>query len=1209
MSETLGQFGHVFGFEMKYRLRQPAVYVFSALFFFLTFVATSSDSVQIGGGIGNVARNAPFIIAKTINSMGLFSVILMAILMSTVVSRDRDLGVREILYSTPLKKGPLLLGRFTATVVLGIISASFAALGLMAASLMPYQTAEHIQAFSALPYLYATFVLVVPGCLLAGALFFSVSVLTGRAMAVYVAMIAFFALYGFAFSFLGDLQNESLAVLLDPFGLASLDLQTRYWTIVERNTLLPPLTGAVLMNRVLWLGGAGLLLAVAFVRFRMELGSAKAGASAAADSESRESRGSGALNAAGRVVAAVAPTFNARTTLEQWLSLARLETRTLLRSLPFIVLMLFGLFNLVGNLSSELNGRFLYPVTHRMLNVINGVFDIFLMMVIVFYSAELVWREKKHRFHEIQGSLPVPSWIFMTSKFAALTVIIVVSQALAMGLTMGYQLSKGFHHLEPGLYLRGLFVLSFSEWVLLAVIAVFTQVIGRQRYLGFFLMLMYFLYNSFGPTMGLEHRLFFYNSTPSVIYSDMNGYGHFADASLWFKVLWGMAAVVMMTLAVRLWPRGSEDSLRPALRNLPSRWRPIHSAIVVAAGAGFLACGAFIYYNTNILNDFDPSDDDLQVQADYERRFKAYQENPSPRVTAVVAEVDFYPEQRRVDIRGAFDLVNKSEQAVEELYLNINPMQDVRSLALDDGRTLGEPVERDRATGFRVYRLDEALAPGRTVTLSFDLGADIDGFVNNGANAEIVANGSFIDNLSYFPRIGYLTDLEPTVPTDRRKHGLDPEWSMPSADDPDNLTTSFISDADHISFEAVVSTCADQTAVAPGRLQSQWERDGRRYFSYRVDEPIMNFYAFLSGRYEVAREQWRGVDLEVFYHEDHAVNVPRMLESMRASLDYCSSAFSPYPYGQLRIVEFPRYRRFAQAFPGTVPFSESADFITDLRDADSIDMVFYITAHEIAHQWWGHQLIPAYVPGYGMITESLAQYTALMVMEKDLGSLRVRKFLQHELLNYLRGRGHERDEELPLSCEEGQPYIHYCKGSLAFYALRDYLGEDVVNGALQEFLLAHLDQGPPYATAPELLTCLRDRTPAGYGYLIEDLFETITLYDNRTESATCEPTADGRFRVVLDYVSHKFHADGQGVEREVPHRDWIELGVYAVGADGKDIELCREKRRLETGKGRLEVVVDQEPNRAGIDPRHLLIDRVVGDNSRAVRPAGRPLEG
>lgn len=78
-------------------------------------------------------------------------------------------------------------------------------------------------------------------------------------------------------------------------------------------------------------------------------------------------------------------------------------------------------------------------------------------------------------------------------------------------------------------------------------------------------------------------------------------------------------------------------------------------------------------------------------------------------------------------------------------------------------------------------------------------------------------------------------------------------------------------------------------------------------------------------------------------------------------------------------------------------------------------------------------------------------------------------------------------------------------------------------------------------------------------------------------------------------------ADGDGVETEVPHRDWIELGVFGVDEDGQEMELCREKRLLSTGEGRFEIIVDQEPKRAGIDPRNLLVDRVVDDNLKPVR--------
>ena len=131
-----------------------------------------------------------------------------------------------------------------------------------------------------------------------------------------------------------------------------------------------------------------------------------------------------------------------------------------------------------------------------------------------------------------------------------------------------------------------------------------------------------------------------------------------------------------------------------------------------------------------------------------------------------------------------------------------------------------------------------------------------------------------------------------------------------------------------------------------------------------------------------------------------------------------------------------------------MPFSESIGFIADLRDPDDIDYVFYVTAHELGHQWWAHQVIGAFVQGVTMLDETFAQYSALMVQEKEYGPAQMHKFLKYELDRYLSGRGGEVVEELPLALNENQDYIHYRKGSVVMYALKDYLGEDVVDKVL-----------------------------------------------------------------------------------------------------------------------------------------------------------------
>src|SRR5271168_4974342 len=212
-----------------------------------------------------------------------------------------------------------------------------------------------------------------------------------------------------------------------------------------------------------------------------------------------------------------------------------------------------------------------------------------------------------------------------------------------------------------------------------------------------------------------------------------------------------------------------------------------------------------------------------------------------------------------------------------------------------------------------------------------------------------------------------------------------------------------------------ISTTPDQIALAPGYLEKEWTANGRRYFHYRMDRPTLDFFSFQSARYAVKRDRWKDVALEVYYDPQHEYNVPRMLEAMKKSLAHFSAAYSPYQFRQLRILEFPDYEKFAQSFANTVPFSESIGFVADLRDPNDIDYVFYVTAHEVAHQWWGHQVIGAKVQGVTMLDETFAQYSALMVQERQYGPKQMRKFLQYELDRYLTGRGGEAVEEMPLA--------------------------------------------------------------------------------------------------------------------------------------------------------------------------------------------------
>ncbi len=609
--------------------------------------------------------------------------------------------------------------------------------------------------------------------------------------------------------------------------------------------------------------------------------------------------------------------------------------------------------------------------------------------------------------------------------------------------------------------------------------------------------------------------------------------------------------------------------------------------------AGFLATGAYIFYNTNILNEYITTDELEARQAAYEKRFKKFENMKTPSIRNVYAELDIFPHDRELFLSGYYDVINSSNEPMLQVHVSSDPKIDLVRFDFP-----GAVLEKAYTTlGYSIYRLEDPLEPGERARVEFEVAWRTPGFANDGHSVKLTPNGTFVNNTDFFPLFGYKDTFELQDNNQRRDHGLPPIERMDAIDNREAHQRTAFGDSGRVNFETVVSTSADQIAIAPGYLQEEWVEDGRRYFHYRMDAPIWNFYSYLSGRYRVKKDKWRNVSIEVYYL--HEYNVDTMIESAKESFEYFNDSFSPYQYRQLRIIEFPRYQgRFAQSFPGTVPFSEAIGFVADLRNRENIDYVYYVTAHELAHQWWAHQVMGADVQGSTMIVESLAQYSALMVMEKEYGRDHMQRFLSYELDRYLKDRGAEPIEELPLYLVENQPYIHYRKGSVVLYALKDYLGEKAMNRALFRFLERWAFNRPPYPTTLDLIALIRDEAPPRYQGMIEDLLQKIILYDLKVEGHQVARLQDGGYEVTLDVTARKFEANGQGEETEVPVDAWVDIGVLGEAqGDAKVPEILRlERHRLTDNERRFTLVVDGKPAAVGIDPLNKLIDRNPSDN-------------
>ena len=1187
--------GMILTFEAKQRLGRISTYMYFLILFGLGYFF----AIIFGGGIpgsaapdfgGKVFANSPYALAEMIRAVSILGLIITAALAGQATYQDVDNNCDSFFYAAPIRKIDYLAGRFLGTLVTQLVIFSGIGIGIWLGLRMPFLDETRIGPERFMSYLEPYLTLVIPNLIFLTAIFFCLAALGRKMLPVYAGSALLLIGYFIVGSVLRDPTKSAIYALADPFGERALERLVQYMTPFERNTQLMPFTGILLLNRIVWLGVGVALFVFTYFKFSRSQALTR-GRKQAADIFTDTVTSGAAIPVANTV-------FSLRASLGQLASLTWLQFAETVKNVFFAVILVAGfLFAiLVGNLPTDFFSTPYYPVTSRVVQLVVAGFALFQLIIIVFYSGELVWRERDAKVSQIVDALPAQRWVLFGSKLGALMLVQVAIALLVVAAGVTVQIMHGYFRFEFGVYFKELFLIALVQNCITCALAILIQTAVNNKYLGYFAVVVLQIgVIGFGLPLGLhvEHFLLLFGRFPQHIYSDMNGYTLFVKPLFWFELYWSLAAVFLAIVTNLLWVRGIEGGMRQRLKIGFARLTPASRAGVLVCLVVFAATGSYIFYNTNILNRYRNSRQAETAQADYEKKYRKYLDTPQPRITDVQTTVDLYPETRSADVQGTLWLENKTQQTIDRVALTLptRKAESIKELSFEGGQT---PLVQDNDLGFHVYRLNAPLQPGGRVALKFGLRFENPGFANSGGDVRLVQNGSFI-NSGYVPYVGYNERGELSDDRARHRNGLANTKRMHKLEDVTARQNNVITpNADWINFDATVSTSPDQIAIAPGYLQKEWTENGRRYFHYKMDAPILDFFSFNSGRYLVRRDRWNDVNLEIYYQPGHEFNLDRMTDSMKATLAYCSANFSPFQFHQLRVIEFPRYQTFAQSFANTIPFSEAIGFITRVeKKPDAIDLPFYVTSHEVAHQWWGHQEIAANVEGATALVETLAQYSALMVMKHKYGPESMKRFLAYELRNYLILRSLERNDETPLArVQASQTYIHYQKGSLVMYALQDYIGEERVNHALSEFVKAYRFKGPPYATSADLIGYLRKDTPPEYQSVIDDLFEHITLYESKAQSATYTRQPDGKYRVHLVAGFRKYQADSRGAQKEVPPSDWIDIGV--LDAQGKLLYL--QKHKIEKDKTEFDIVVDQLPAQAGIDPMNKLIDRQPDDN-------------
>jgi len=1196
--------GKIAAFEFRYQIKSPLFSAAATLLFLAAFGDMAGFKIiKVGGG--NVLFNSPHAIIVSHLIVSLVFLFVGAAFVSNVIVRDDQTGFGPIIRSTRISKADYLFGRFLGAFAVGALVMATVPLGAWLGTLMPFANQEMLGPNRLYAFAYGYGLFALPNALIISAVLFALATATRSTAGTFIGVVGLLFLYLFS-QRLMEAQSQllNLRVLADPFGMSTYMASSRYFTAAELNAGLVPVTDRMLQSRLLWVGASIALLALAYHRFQFsDRGMSRRQQRKLKRQEAMEAPSS-AARPGPQFTRLAEPRFDSRAALAQLVARAAMEARYIFKSPVFLILLIIAFGFAFPSLwtASGWVGVVLYPLTSESVPIIKESFDTILIIIATYYGGELVWREREWKIHEIIDATPLPAWALMLPKMLGLALVLFTTLLVGMAIGVLVQLLKGGVDLAPGEYLLWYLLPGTVDAVLIAVLAVFVQALSPSKYAGWGVMFLYIILLAFGPSLGLEHPLFLYGNVPAVPLSDMTGTGNFWTAALWFRLFWAATAALLLVAAHLLWPRGTEQRLRPRLRRIPARLTGWTGRVTVAAAALFVLSGSWIVYNTLILNDFRGGDVQRYL-AEYEKRFFRYAQFPQPVVRHVELDVALYPGDIRAEVRGRYRLVNETASPIEQVHVRrMNRDLDLVDLDFPAARL----EQNDEEFGYRIYRFDAPMQPGEERFFTFRTRREQVGFRASGTETGVAPNGTDLDSLELTPRIG-MSDVglidEPAV---RRKYGLPEQRPLPRLNDLAATEVIPSGDASWTTADITISTTADQIPIAPGKRVSERVENGRRIARFVSDVPIKNFFSIQSGRYAVRRQTHGGVEYAVYFHPAHHWNVDRMIAAMRISIDYYSRAFGPYQFDQARIIETPSYRPGAQAFANTIPAGETAGFAMDLRDPEGIDMVTMITAHELAHQWWGHQVLGARMQGAGLLYETLAQYSALMVMKSLEGEDKNRRFLQFQLDRYLSGRRTQVLAEEPLvSVELSQLHIAYGKGALALYLLQERMGEEAVNRALRRYVDRYRFTVAPYPRSLDLIAFLREeaKTPEDQE-LITDLFERITLYDLKVQQPTAVKRADGKWDVTVPVEAKKFYASGTGEEKEAPLSDFIDIGLFTAdpggGAFDKKDVIRLEREKVRSGKQIFRFVTDKKPTHAGIDPYNFYIDRSSGDNVEPV---------
>ena len=1201
-------FDKLLKFEMQLQTRQVGFWITAAIMFIVGVLVMSFDFASASAVGEKVKANGALPVAQTIANMSPFVIFFGAVFTVTGAMRDDVHKSLEIIHSTPVKTAPMIWARLTG--VLATVFACLCALiiGMFIGQFMPWTDKETIGAINVLYFLQPLFVFGLISCLFVSAFYLLTAGVTRNRTIVYVSAIAMLVI-----SSIPGLLNESdklkdLAAMLDPFGTVGLANDTEFWPASEQNNRMVPLSGSLLTNRLIWfaISLTGLFMAQKFFKRGIVTRKIKPGKQLTDTHISPDAV----------ELIQVMPVSPKGAKLSRFLTRFKYEYLTTVKSIPFAILLLIAIvnFSFVFVIRNQLSDQPVLLTGGQAFFVVQAGFTLFLLLMMVFFGGDVIWRERTAKITELIDSTAVQNWTLLTSKWLATIAMIYTVIALACIAALAAQATIGVGDLNIPLMLKRGFLeigLMMSFWVTLVM---FVQNFTPNRIFGMILGGLILFALLFGlQLLPFYHPLMGFGMVNPGGYSDMNAYTTSGLLTMTYRgIYWAGLVGIFAVASMWLWRRGTDVRLGKRLKGVKGQMGAGSLALGLVSVIAFFGMGGHIFYKTNIEDTFYTDKKSEMRLVEIEKNFKEDFYKAVPKIQSVNVDVQLFTAKQQGQFTGQYLIKNTTGEAVKQIWLTM-PTDKESALRKIDLKGAVRDKENKKAKlaeklemNSHLYVFNPPLAPDAETTLDFDVFFDSPKF---GDGSPIRKQANFLNN-TRMPFIGAnYARLE--NPDKRRKYDLPVKDKRPDRDDPEAIKKNFFtSAADYVDFTANICVDAGQIPIAPGQFKGETQGpDGRVCRQYEAINPIMNFFSFVAADYEVAEQVWENsngddVDLKIFHHAGHPFNIDLMMNAMQSSMTTFTETFGPYQYAQARIMEVP-YVQFAQAFAGTIPFGEDLGFIMEVEKGDDkIDFMTYVTAHELGHQWFGHQIVPANTKGYNVLSEGLTENASMTAYEKIKGYPMTRRMRSKRGEDYLAGRTRDKNPEPPLALAEDQQYIFYNKANAVFWGLRHYMEDGAMNAALAKFIEDYGSKGSPYPTTLELVDALREAASNNLQQFITDSWEKITFWETGFGDVNVKGNANGTFTVTaVAKVAKKYASEEDGEETDAENLDEsVEIAFYKEDPSNswEEEPMLLKRFRLTEAETELTFELSERPGYIVIDPRALLVERKLNDNVKAL---------